>query len=134
MILLPYHYHEIRFLAHVDQFAVDADVHLFLFVIRIVQVHDSLKMIEVTLLFECISDNHADGAGITTDTRSAVSLINGVLTVEHVAQHVRLVVLDILIQFVEIGFLHPEFPVDQEDITVGMQVYALRAGHSRSFS
>ena len=81
-------------------------------------------MIEITLQLESILNDHADRTGFTVDTRPAEVLVDGVLTVEYIAQDIRLIILNTFIQFIEIGFLYPEFTIDKETLAVGTQMYS----------
>ena len=44
------------------------------------------------------------------------------LTVKHIAQHVRLVVLDVLVELVEVRLLHPELLIDQKGVGVRLKI------------
>ena len=105
-----------RLITDILQLAAGLYVNLSYLMFAIIKMHLGGDIPEIALQLETVLDNKAYGALIAAETSAAESRVAGILTTENISQHVRLIVVDILVELIEVGLFDMELPIDQEYI------------------
>ena len=108
-----------RLFADMDQPSRNIDVSLLKLMVSIVEGHPSDNVGEVALQFKGVLQDKTDGTLLTGHTRAAKALVAGYLTMDDIAQDIRLIVSDVLVELVEVGLLDMKLSVDEEGIGIG---------------
>ena len=107
-----------RLFADMDQPSRNIDVSLLKLMVGIVEGHPSDNVGEIALQFKGVLQDMTDGTLLTGHTRAAEALVAGCLTMDDIAQDIRLIVGNVLVELVEVGLLDMKLSVDEEGGTV----------------